>query len=236
MHKKLHKYCVNIAWLLIGVQILLKAYCKQVSDKSTSTQTLFKECFSPKHSSNKLELCGKTARRPSTWAQEDEEEEKAAQGNKLHSCPVTECDDMYLVLNLHFILANYCITLSCLPKHAAAKPAPDEAASDDSDDENESIKLSDGADPGKVMSMPISEHTILTLVCSCMAHEPDETYLPSAKTVSTSAKTDEMVPPSAKPDPHSPQSLRSRRALPQPAQPPQRTRVRPLQFVSSPAS
>jgi hypothetical protein len=53
--------------------------------------------FPSKHSSKKLELRGKTARRPSAWAQEQEDEEEAeANLAKLEWCPVTACDDMEL--------------------------------------------------------------------------------------------------------------------------------------------
>jgi hypothetical protein len=65
--------------------------------------------FPPKHSSKKLELRGKTARRPSAWAPEQEDEEEAEA--KLEWCPVTACDDMDLLpakkskvaLHFHFI-------------------------------------------------------------------------------------------------------------------------------------
>ncbi len=51
--------------------------------------------FPPKHSSKKLELRGKTARRPSAWAPEQEDEEEAEA--KLEWCPVTACNDMELL-------------------------------------------------------------------------------------------------------------------------------------------
>jgi hypothetical protein len=65
--------------------------------------------FSAKHSSKKLELRGKTARRSGAWAPEQEDEEEAEA--KLEWCPVTACDDMDLLpakkakiaLHLHFI-------------------------------------------------------------------------------------------------------------------------------------
>jgi hypothetical protein len=61
--------------------------------------------FPPKHSSKKLELRCKTARRPGAWAPEQEDEEQ------VEWCPVTACDDMDLLpaknaqvaLHLHFI-------------------------------------------------------------------------------------------------------------------------------------
>jgi hypothetical protein len=53
-------------------------------------------CVIPaKHSSKKLELCGKTARHSGAWAPEQEEEEEAEA--KLECCPVTACDDMDLL-------------------------------------------------------------------------------------------------------------------------------------------
>ncbi len=53
--------------------------------------------FPLKYSSKKLERCGKQTRHPNAWAPEDEDEEEAVQGTKLHWCPVTPCDDMDLV-------------------------------------------------------------------------------------------------------------------------------------------
>jgi hypothetical protein len=50
--------------------------------------------FPPKYSSKKLELRSKTARRPSAWAPEQEDEEEAEP--KLDWRPVSACDDMEL--------------------------------------------------------------------------------------------------------------------------------------------
>ncbi len=70
------------------------------------------------------------------------------------------------------------LTFSCLhvvaSGYVATKPAihQPEAASDESDDEDESVKSADGADPGKVMFThltPLSLHSSLrwTLRCPC---------------------------------------------------------------------
>ncbi len=81
------------------------------------------------------------------------------------------------------------VTFSCLHVHASAKPAIQhtEAASEESDDEDESA---DGADPGKVMfthinaplslflslldtAVPVYRHTTVLLraaVCECRLH------------------------------------------------------------------
>ncbi len=53
--------------------------------------------FPAKHSTKKLGLRGKLARRPNAWAPEDEDEEEEAEvAGSLHWCPVTECNYMEL--------------------------------------------------------------------------------------------------------------------------------------------
>ncbi len=96
------------SWKCMGESFMAAAICghsllfAMVYDKTLE--------FPPKHSSKKLELRGKTARRPSAWAPEQEDEEEAEA--KLKWCPVTACSDMELlpaakkakvVLHFHFI-------------------------------------------------------------------------------------------------------------------------------------
>jgi hypothetical protein len=78
--------CVLISCLQLFVNSLLMALLYDMTLK-----------FPSQHSSKKLGLCGKQTRRPNARAPEDEGEEDAAQGTKLHWCPVTVCDDMAIL-------------------------------------------------------------------------------------------------------------------------------------------
>eukprot|EP00291_Cryptomonas_curvata_P026417 CAMPEP_0172154284 /NCGR_PEP_ID=MMETSP1050-20130122/1944_1 /TAXON_ID=233186 /ORGANISM="Cryptomonas curvata, Strain CCAP979/52" /LENGTH=243 /DNA_ID=CAMNT_0012822973 /DNA_START=34 /DNA_END=765 /DNA_ORIENTATION=+ len=124
--------------------------------------------FPAKHSTKKLEHRGKQTRRPNAWAPEDEEEEDAAQGTKLHWCPITPCDDMDLI--------------PATKSKAAAKPCmghTPQAASDDSEDgsseEDEpvdscAVHVEDSTTAG---ADPVSE--------SCKGVAPDQTDKPSVR-------------------------------------------------------
>jgi hypothetical protein len=90
------------SWKCMCVSFMLAALCGH----SLLFAMLF---FMTRHSSKKLELRGKTARRPGAWAPEQEDGEEAEA--KLEWCPVTACDDMDLLpakkakvaLHFHFI-------------------------------------------------------------------------------------------------------------------------------------